>query len=85
MTISLTPEQQAWIAAHVATGDFSSPENAARQLIDESIAARAEIELGDLAWVKPQVDEAMVEVDRGEIMTREEYRRRLLAHPALKD
>ncbi len=85
MTISLTPEQQAWIAAHVAKGDFSTSEDAARQLIDESIAGRAEIERDNLAWAKPYVDQALSEAQRGEVMTREEYRERLLVHPALKD
>ena len=40
MPIKLTPEQEAWIQAHVATGDFVSIEEAARQLIDERIADR---------------------------------------------
>ena len=36
MSITLTPEQETWIKAHVATGDFASVEveEAARQLID---------------------------------------------------
>lgn len=85
MTISLTAEQQAWIAVHVAQGDFATSEEAARQLIDESIAGRAEIERDELAWAKPYVDEALAEVARGEVMTRGDYRARLLAHPALKD
>jgi antitoxin ParD1/3/4 len=41
MSITLTPEQEAWIQAHVATGDFASIEEAARQLIAERIAERA--------------------------------------------
>ena len=59
MTISLTPEQQAWLSAHVARGDFASVEDAARQLIDERIAERAIEEHDDLAWAKPHVDEAL--------------------------
>lgn len=85
MAIDLTAEQQAWIAAHVAGGDFPTPEDAARQLIDESITIRAEIERDDLAWAKPYVDRALAEVERGDVLTREEYRARLRAHPALKD
>ena len=34
------PRQEAWISAHVASGDFASVEEAARQLIDERIAER---------------------------------------------
>ena len=74
MTISLTPEQQAWIAAHVARGDFSSIEDAVRQLIDERIAERAAQESDDLAWAKPYVDEALAEVERGEFLTLDEHR-----------
>jgi antitoxin ParD1/3/4 len=40
MTISLTPEQRTWINARVARGDFTSAEEAARQLVDERIAER---------------------------------------------
>ena len=76
MTISLTPEQQAWIAAHVARGDFSSIEDAVRQLIDERIAERAAQESDDLAWAKPYVDEALAEVERGEFLTLDEHRAR---------
>ena len=41
MSITLTPEQETWIKAHVATGDFASVEEAARQLIDDRIAELA--------------------------------------------
>jgi hypothetical protein len=40
MPITLTPEQEAWLQSHVATGAFASIEQAARQLIDERIAER---------------------------------------------
>jgi antitoxin ParD1/3/4 len=76
MTITLTPEQLAWIDAHVAQGDFPSVEAAARQLIDERIAERA-IEDDDLAWAKPLVDEALAQVERGEVMTLEEHKARI--------
>jgi antitoxin ParD1/3/4 len=78
MTIDLTPEQHAWIQAHVARGDFSSVEEAARQLIDERIAERAaEEEIGDLAWAKPYVDEALADVAEGKVLTREEHEARM--------
>jgi antitoxin ParD1/3/4 len=76
MTITLTPEQLAWIDAHVAQGDFPSVEAAARQLIDERIAERA-IEDDDLAWAKPLVDAAVAQVERGEVMTLEEHNARI--------
>ncbi len=76
MTITLTPEQEAWLKAHVACGDFSSIEDAARQLIDERIAARAAEESDDLAWAKPCVDEALADVERGDVITLEEHEAR---------
>ena len=65
MTITLTPEQMAWINARVARGDFPSAEEAVRQLVDERIAERS-IEDDDLLWAKPLVDEAIAEAERGD-------------------
>ena len=48
MSISLTPEQQAWIVAR-----------------------------GDLAWAKPYVGEALLEVVAGKVLTREEHEGRM--------
>jgi antitoxin ParD1/3/4 len=55
MLITLTPEQEAWLKAYVANGDFASIEEAARQLIDERIAERAAEETDDLAWPSPML------------------------------
>ena len=74
MSITLTPEQETWLKAHVATGDFASIEEAARQLIDERIAERAAEESDDLAWAKPYVDEARAAVARGEFVSLEEHK-----------
>ena len=76
MTISLTPEQQEWLTAHVARGDFASVEEAVRQLLDERMVERT-IEDDDLAWVKPHVDEALAEVARGAFLTFEEHETRM--------
>jgi len=43
MSITLTPEQEAWLQAHVLTGDFVSVEQAVRQLLDERIAERSAV------------------------------------------
>ncbi len=80
MAISLTSEQQASLSAYVDRGDFSSVEEAARQLIDERIAERALEEGDDLDWAKPYVDEAIEEVARGDLMSHDEYRARVSAH-----
>jgi hypothetical protein len=51
---------------------------AARQLIDERIAARTTEEIDDLAWVKPCVDEALDEVERGDVLEEHEARTKAL-------
>jgi antitoxin ParD1/3/4 len=85
MSITLTSEQETWLKAHVATGDFASVEDAARQLLDDRIA-----ELGndegdehdDMAWAKPLVDEARAAIARGDVLTLEEHRARNAARRA---
>ncbi len=85
MSIRLTPEQETWIKAHVATGDFASVEEAARQLIDDRIAELAHDEgdePDDMAWAKPLVDEARAAIARGDVLTLEEHRARNSARRA---
>ena len=82
MTITLNPEQEAQIKTRVASGDFASVEEAARQLIDEALAERALDESDDLAGAKPYVDEALAEVARGEEITLEEHKARNAARLA---
>ena len=77
VTVTLTPEQEAWLAARVAKGDFASPEAAVRRLLDASMADYANIEQDDLAWAKPYVDEAIAQVERGEVLTLEEHNARI--------
>jgi antitoxin ParD1/3/4 len=81
MLIPLTPEQEAWLQSHVASGAFASIEEAARQLIDERIAER-ELEEDDLAWAKPLVDEGLAALERGEFMSLEEHKARTAARLA---
>ena len=64
MSVSLTPDQQDWINARVARGDFASVQDAVRQLLDDRIMDLL-IEEDDLAWAKPLVDEARAQVERG--------------------
>jgi len=76
MSITLRPEQEAWLKAHVATGEFASVEEAARQLIDERIAEIAEAEDDDMDWARPLVDEARRAIARGATITIQEHRAR---------
>ena len=71
MTITLHPEQEAWLKTRVESGDFASVKEAARQLIDDRIT---ELEGDDLAWAKPYVDEARAAVARGEFVSLEEHK-----------
>jgi antitoxin ParD1/3/4 len=83
MTITLTPEQEAWLQAHVARGNFASIEEAARQLIDERIAELAG-EDDDLEWARPLLEEARASVARGDVFTLEEHRVRNAARRAMR-
>ena len=76
MSIALTPEQHAWLNAHVARGEFPSVEDAVRQLIDERIAERALEEGDDLVWAQRYVRQATDDVAQGRIISRAEHRAR---------
>ena len=77
MSVDLTPEQEAWLSAHVARGDFPSVADAVRQLIDERIAERIAEASDDLAWAKRYVDEARADIARGDTLTRREHEARM--------
>ena len=82
MTITLHPDQEAWLRERVARGEFASIEAAARQLLGERIAeigAGGEGPLEDIAWMKPYVDEGIAALDRGEVVTLEEYKAQMAA------
>ena len=85
MPITLTPDQEAWLQAHVATGDFASIEEAARQLIDERIAEIAAEDDDDLEWARPLLDEARASIARGDVLTLEEHKARNAARRAKRD
>ena len=70
MTITLTREQENWLKARVATGEFESVEDAVRQYIDGLMA----YDQDDLAWAKSHVDEARDAVARGEFVTLDEHK-----------
>ena len=81
MVLELTPEQEAWVSAHVAKGDFPSAEEAVRQLLAERIAEIV-LEEDDLAWAKPLVDEGLADLERGAVLTLDEHKTRLTARLA---
>lgn len=75
MTITLPREQQEWLEAQVKAGTYDSIDEAVASIVAE----RMHLDIDDLAWAKPLVDEALAAADRGEGMTLEEYRTRMVA------
>ena len=74
MNVSLPKEQLEWLEAQVAAGHFAS--------IDEALAiAVADLALSedDLARAKPCVEEARASIARGDVLSGEEFFRRLHA------
>ena len=85
ITLSLTPEQEAWLQAHVAASGAGSIEEVARRIIDEHIA-ESELEHDDLDWAKPLVDEGVASLERGDYISIEEHKARNAARlAAFKD
>jgi antitoxin ParD1/3/4 len=73
MTITLPREQQEWLEAQVKAGHYASIDEAVASIVAE----RMHLDVDDLAWTKPLVDEALASLDRGEGMTLDEYRARM--------
>ncbi|MBV8188133.1 MAG: hypothetical protein JOY64_19645 [Alphaproteobacteria bacterium] len=73
MTITLPREQQEWLEAQVRAGAYDSVDEAVASIVAE----RMSLEIDDLAWAKPLVDEALSSLERGEGMTLDEYRKRM--------
>lgn len=72
-TIKLTPAQEAWLEAQVASGRLPSIEDGVRSAVADLMA----ISNDDLAWAKPYVDEARASVARGDVSTGEAVLARL--------
>ena len=72
MNIRLRPDQQEWLEAQVAKGEFASVDDAVQQMIAERMLFP-----DNLSWAKPYVDKARASVARGDVLTGEEYFRRL--------
>ncbi len=77
ITLTLTPEQEGWLRAHVAAGDFASVEEAAHRLIAERIAERAaQEELGperQALWVEELSDAELAAIAAAEVDPRFAY------------
>ena len=73
MQITLTQEQQAWLEAKVAAGEFESLEQAVLAAITDSMAGA----IDDMGWARPYVDGARAAAARGEVLSLEEHRARV--------
>jgi len=77
ITLTLTPEQEGWLRAHVASGDFTSIEEAAHRLIAERIAERAAEEQDgrerQALWVEELSDAELAAIAQAEVDTRYSY------------
>ena len=73
MNVTLPSEQVKWLEARVAAGEFSSIDEAVTLAVAELIALHND----DLAWAKPYVDKALAQVERGEVISGEEFFERL--------
>src|SRR5262245_17537917 len=78
MNINLPREQELWLQAQVANGEFASVEDAVRCLIADRMALDAH----NLAWATPYVDDARAAVARGEYGSPEEAIADIDAHLA---
>jgi len=73
MNITLTSEQQKWLEAQVAAGQFASIEEALSIALADLMALYDD----DLAWAKPYVDQARASAGRGDVLSQEAYFRGL--------
>ena len=78
MNISLPADQRAWLEAEVAAGHFNSVDEA----LAAAVASLMDLEGDDLSWAKSQVDEARASVGKGNVMSGEDYLKRLSAKAA---
>jgi len=75
MNVKLPPEQQKWLEAEVAAGSFSSIDEALAVAVADLMA----IHNDDFAWARPYVDQARASVARGDVLSGEEFFKRLNA------
>jgi antitoxin ParD1/3/4 len=78
LNVRLSREQQEWLEAQVASGQFASVDEAVAAAVADLMALHDD----DLAWAKPYVDEARASVARGDVMSGEEFFKRLDAKMA---
>ncbi len=73
MNVKLPADQQKWLEAKIAAGEFDTIDDALAVAVADLMA----IEKDDLAWAKPYVEEARASVARGDVISGEEFLERL--------
>jgi antitoxin ParD1/3/4 len=73
MNIALPTRQKQWLETEVAAGRFASIDEA----LAVAISGLMDLENDDLAWARPQVDQARASVARGDVSAGEDYLGRL--------
>jgi Arc/MetJ-type ribon-helix-helix transcriptional regulator len=75
MNVKLPADQQKWLEAEVAAGRFASIDEALAVAVADLMAIQSD----DLSWAKPYVDQARASVARGNVLSGEEFFKRLEA------
>jgi antitoxin ParD1/3/4 len=73
MKVALPPEQMKWLEAEVSAGRFNSVDDAMAAAVAALMSARDD----DLAWAKPYVEQARASVERGDVISGQEFFERL--------
>jgi len=73
MKVALPPEQMKWLEAEVSAGHFSSVDDAMAAAVAELMSAHDD----DFAWAKPYVEQARASVERGDVISGQEFFERL--------
>ena len=74
MNITLSPEQQKWLETEVAAGHFDSIDDAVAAAVAELMSLSGD----DLAWARPDVEQARASVARGNVISGDEFFKRLV-------
>jgi antitoxin ParD1/3/4 len=76
MSIMLNREQEEWLQAKVAAGEFASLDQAIKSAVQRLIIDD-ELDDDDFEWAKPLVDEGLAQLERGEYYSHDEVFDRL--------
>jgi Arc/MetJ-type ribon-helix-helix transcriptional regulator len=68
LEIVVPPETEQWLRDRVATGGYASIGELIETLVAEHQVSELDLAEDDLLWAKPDIDEALAAVARGEVM-----------------